>query len=54
MSASFAIVNDLIEEKSGTGVILDFEGSMNENIARFFRGFGATEEVYFEVRKSFR
>ncbi len=30
----------------------DFEGSMIESIERFFRGFGATQEIYFNVSKT--
>ena len=30
----------------------DFEGSMIESIERFFRGFGATQELYFNLSKT--
>ena len=49
--ASFLLVNHLLTTNAGTGKILDFEGSMDENISRFFKGFGAVEEVYYEFQK---
>lgn len=51
--ASFAIVDKVIKNHLDSGFILDFEGSMDDNIARFFKGFGAKEEMYFEVKRSF-
>ena len=50
--ASFGIVNDVIEEFSGKNITLDFEGSMDENISRFFKGFGAKKEIYYEMKRS--
>ena len=40
----------VIEEFSGTQVVLDFEGSNNENLARFYHGFGS-KEVYYNMLK---
>lgn len=37
---------------AGTETILDFEGSMVQNIASFFRSFGAKKETYFHFKKS--
>lgn len=45
--AMYSIVNELIKEFSGTGVMLDFEGSIIEGVARFYRGFGAQVESYY-------
>ena len=50
---SFAIVNSALMDSNNEGYILDFEGSMDENIARFFKGFGAKEEKYFQILKKF-
>ncbi len=49
--AAFGIVNDVIKEFSGKGLVLDFEGSMDENISRFFKGFGAIPENYYEMKR---
>lgn len=45
--AMFKIVDVFIKENAGKNLILSFEGSMIESIARFFRGFGAVNENYF-------
>lgn len=42
----FAIFDYLIEKFAETETILDFEGSDIPGIARFFKGFGATENSY--------
>lgn len=31
--------------------IFDFEGSMIQNVETFFRGFGATPRIFFEIKK---
>ena len=36
------LINEYIKKYQKTSKILDFDGSMNENIARFYAGFGAT------------
>ncbi len=51
--ASFGIIDTVIEEFMDKMRFLDFEGSVNENIARFFRGFGATEEYYYSIKRKF-
>ncbi len=51
-SAMFAIVNHKIQELAGQNKILDFEGSMIEGVARFFKGFGAVTETYYRATKS--
>ncbi len=43
--ASF-LLNTVIEKYAETNYILDFEGSMIDSIASFFRSFGAIEEHY--------
>ena len=32
--------------------IFDFEGSMNENIEKFFRGFNTVQKSYFSITKT--
>ncbi|HOY38354.1 MAG: hypothetical protein KBB11_09350 [Bacteroidales bacterium] len=48
--AMFLAFDTIIHTNSGSNIILDFEGSSIEGIARFFRGFGATP-VYFPKLK---
>jgi len=42
----FFLLNEYIKRHENQNIILDFNGSMNENTARFYRGFGA---VPYEV-----
>jgi hypothetical protein len=44
-SAMYYFLNDFISKNEGR--VLDFEGSNNEGLARFYKGFGAHEENYF-------
>jgi len=50
--AMFAIVNAIIKENTEKNMVLDFEGSMIEGVARFFKGFGASPETYYRIKKS--
>lgn len=45
------IIDSVIREYSGTQHILDFEGSEDENLARFYAGFGAKEFKYPLIRR---
>jgi len=45
------LIDQLIQQHAGTDMVLDFEGSSVENIARFYKSFGATEENFFYIRK---
>ncbi|MCX7955411.1 MAG: hypothetical protein N3A01_09535 [Bacteroidales bacterium] len=45
--AMFKIIDSFLKNNSGKNLLLSFEGSVIENIARFFKGFGAVNEVYF-------
>ncbi|MFB6316974.1 GNAT family N-acetyltransferase [Saccharicrinis sp. FJH54] len=44
------IVWKQIEKNAGKRKILDFEGSDIEGIARFYKGFGSTEEKYYHIK----
>ncbi len=50
--AMFKIVDSFIMDYSGKSLLLDFEGSNNPAIARFFSGFGAQALVYkrFDIK----
>jgi hypothetical protein len=43
------LLDFVIEKYSGTDYILDFEGSDNEGLARFYKGFGGKEIFYSEL-----
>jgi hypothetical protein len=45
-ASAFLLVEEMIETYAGTHTTLDFEGSQNDGIRRFYRGFGATNESY--------
>lgn len=44
--AMFQILDDVIVEYSGRSVWLDFEGSMDPDLARFYEGFGSRNYPY--------
>lgn len=50
-SAMFLLIDHLIRTYAGTNKIVDFEGSMIEGVARFYKGFGAENQPYFILRK---
>lgn len=50
-SAMFLLVDKLIQENSGRNVVLDFEGSSIEGIARFYKGFGAINQPYYRLKQ---
>ncbi|MBI3512007.1 MAG: GNAT family N-acetyltransferase [Bacteroidetes bacterium] len=48
--AMFMLIDQFIHENSQKNLVLDFEGSNDANLARFYRGFGAKECVYLQAR----
>lgn len=44
------LTDNFIRQNSGKNLLLDFEGSMIPGIARFYAGFGATPETYFQLK----
>lgn len=52
MGAMFFLFNEFIREHAGKPLLLDFEGSNDRNLARFYKSFGSRECVYLHVRKN--
>jgi hypothetical protein len=50
--AMSALIDSFIMEHSTENLLLDFEGSMDENLARFYKSFGSKEIVYLQIRKN--
>jgi hypothetical protein len=48
--AMFLLVDSFIKEHAGQPLILDFEGSNDKNVARFYKGFGAKAIHYSQVK----
>ena len=48
--AMFLLIDQFINDYSESHLILDFEGSSIENIARFYAGFGASRCTYQQLR----
>jgi len=46
IGASHALIDAFMKDYAGQNLILDFEGSDIRNLAFFYSGFGATEEIY--------
>lgn len=44
------LIDHVIERFSGSNKILDFEGSDNDGLARFYMGFGGKETTYQSIR----
>ena len=44
------LIDSVVREYSGSGCILDFEGSDDEGLARFYAGFGSREIGYGSLR----
>ncbi|MEZ4979126.1 MAG: hypothetical protein R2772_07495 [Chitinophagales bacterium] len=44
------LMNNLMERNAGQNKYLDFEGSMIEGVANFYKGFGAKRVIYYRVK----
>lgn len=47
--AMTAIIDTFIQDHAGINLTLDFEGSNEENLARFYAGFGSKECVFLQL-----
>ena len=50
--AMFFLINEYIKKHTESSWILDFNGSMNEQIARFYRGFGGEKYEFSFLQQS--
>lgn len=50
--AMFALIDRFITENAHKNLVLDFEGSDDPQLARFYRSFGAKECVYLQARSN--
>ena len=46
------LIDQFIRENAQRNLILDFEGSNNSNLARFYKGFGSTECTYLQYKNN--
>lgn len=49
LRAMHALIDHVVEEFAGTGLILDLAGGNDPQLARFYAGFGAQREVYLRA-----
>jgi hypothetical protein len=49
--AMTAIIDKFIQDHCGLNLTLDFEGSKDKNLARFYAGFGSKECVFLQIVK---
>ena len=50
--AMFFLIDRFIAKYANTNVLLDFSGSNDLDLARFYSGFGADKEIYYRVVKN--
>jgi len=48
--AMFLLIDEVIKEYSPGNLVLDFEGSNDVSLARFYKGFGAKESSYLSLK----
>ena len=52
LQAMTFLINHFIEANTQRDITLDFEGSIDPDIARFYKGFGSKEVYFKQVRKN--
>jgi hypothetical protein len=50
--ASHFLFDEVIRKFAGTDIVLDFEGSSVPSIARFYEGFGANPEIFYNYKNN--
>ncbi len=48
--AMFLIIDEYIRKMAGQKVVLDFEGSENPQLARFYKGFDSKECIFLQIK----
>ena len=48
--AMYFLLDKMLKRSNSEQITWDFEGSNDENLARFYKGFGATNENYFSLK----
>jgi hypothetical protein len=46
------VLDQFIRDHEGDKKVLDFEGSMDKNLSRFYKSFGADEIVYLHIQQN--
>jgi hypothetical protein len=46
------LIDHFIQSHQNENMKLDFEGSMDKNLARFYKSFGADEVVYLQIKRN--
>lgn len=49
LGGMYFLINEFIKQHAGKNLSLDFEGLILPGVARFFAGFGATPETFFQL-----
>jgi hypothetical protein len=49
LRAMHALMDNVVVEHAGSGLVLDFAGGNDPQLARFYSGFGAERELYFRA-----
>ena len=50
LGGMFFLLDRFIHENAGRNLILDLEGSTIPGVARFYAGFGAIPETYYQLK----
>jgi len=52
LSGMYFLIDNYILENAGRIKVLDFEGSNDPDLARFYRSFGSNEYVYLQIKRN--
>lgn len=51
-AAMYSLMDQIFKEYAGSNKIFDFEGSSLPGVAKFYKGFGASETNYYQIIKN--